>query len=539
MAVLFAVFTVLHWLTRSRRLIDWDAVNYALALERYDVIHDQPHMPGYYLYIQLARLVLPLTGEANAALVLLSAVFGTLCGVMLYLLGRDLFGTRVGRIAALLGMSGPLFWYQSGAASSRITEAFFSLWIAWLAIRLRWYKNENALWGIAISLAIVTGIRQQAAPFLIPLCLWGTWRTPISRRIAAGALFGLLSLAWAVPMLKAVGGMPAYRALNKAQWELFIVHGTGVFYAHDLKDAVHRWAENNVRIVLYAACNAPLGALFFPWAIRLALRRQFGGMVGLVRADERVQLFLAATGPALVFYSWFHIQQTGHAMAYAPFMTLAVAAGCLLLPARRQALAATLLMLGNAAFFLLAPPRLVGDWYGTPSWASVRAHDAELISLQTLMARETKGRASQTLILAVDDIARPLDYYLPGYTAWAVVVDPAGAGAVWKARRYRGDIIPFAQPNVADAPVTARDFVLTGENAAISWDPQTRQLSVRNRHASEGWRLSVPADAIVRHAIQGPASLYLVEVNYPVRLRLLEGGGTLVLEEARPENVAR
>ena len=45
-----------RWPYRVRLLPTWDAVQFALALERYDVVRHQPHPPGYILYVALGRL---------------------------------------------------------------------------------------------------------------------------------------------------------------------------------------------------------------------------------------------------------------------------------------------------------------------------------------------------------------------------------------------------------------------------------------------------------------------------------------------------
>ena len=57
LALTLAALTVAtRWPYRARLLPTWDAVQFALALERYDVVRHQTHPPGYILYVALGRL---------------------------------------------------------------------------------------------------------------------------------------------------------------------------------------------------------------------------------------------------------------------------------------------------------------------------------------------------------------------------------------------------------------------------------------------------------------------------------------------------
>ena len=55
-------------------LYNWDAVQFALALNEYDVVKHQPHPPGYILYVALGRLVNHWLADPTAAYVVLAVV---------------------------------------------------------------------------------------------------------------------------------------------------------------------------------------------------------------------------------------------------------------------------------------------------------------------------------------------------------------------------------------------------------------------------------------------------------------------------------
>lgn len=49
---------------------DWDSVQYALAIDRFDPAEHRPQPPGSLLHVLAGRALLPVAGEAHAALLL-------------------------------------------------------------------------------------------------------------------------------------------------------------------------------------------------------------------------------------------------------------------------------------------------------------------------------------------------------------------------------------------------------------------------------------------------------------------------------------
>src|SRR5215510_318600 len=111
LALLLAVLTLAsRWPYRAHLLPTWDAVQFALALERYDVVRHQPHPPGYILYVALGRLAELVLGDPIGALVSLAILASAVAVFLLYALGWHLYGRRAALIAALGLVASPLFW---------------------------------------------------------------------------------------------------------------------------------------------------------------------------------------------------------------------------------------------------------------------------------------------------------------------------------------------------------------------------------------------------------------------------------------------
>src|SRR4051794_4358553 len=90
---LFAVLAAIsRYLFRSHLLYDLDSVNFALGTVRFDPTVHQPHPPGYFLYVYLARVVNFAMSDPSAALVAISIAASCGAVVMIYLLALDWFG---------------------------------------------------------------------------------------------------------------------------------------------------------------------------------------------------------------------------------------------------------------------------------------------------------------------------------------------------------------------------------------------------------------------------------------------------------------
>lgn len=456
------VVAVIRWQMRSQYLFDLDSILYARALNVFDLQLHQPPLPGYWVYIQIGRVAQILFADPNLSLEVVSAVLGLALCLPLYALGRDLYDRQTGIIAAAVGLTGPVFWYQSSVASPRIAEAFFAAVIVWLGVRLRLRPSTVAFWWLVVTVAVAGGIRQQILLYFLPFCLWATWHSSLKRRAAGVLVGGMLVMVWLVPTLLGAGGLDQYRVLSSQQWTDFIVNQTGVMYGSSLTDSLHRLLENCGRIGLYLAFTSPLGLLL---ATLFILSRSYRAP----RLSFPAQGLLVSTLPALLFFAIVHIQQIGHILAIAPLFAIVVARA-IALSWRPHALALACVAV-NLAFVLLSPAKLFGDRVTTPSLATVVERDRFITAALTGLRA---GDPSETVA-----IASPLGYgfieqYAPEYTYVLIpdAFDPPGAST-----RQAHDILTNGLRVVAPVPgrdrtvlmpSQARRFVTVGYESDIS-----------------------------------------------------------------------
>ena len=98
---------------QSHILHEWDSVQFALALDNFDIRLHQPHPPGMFVfYILLGRLCHLFIPDANASLVCLSTIATGLATATIFILTSNWLGRATGRIIALVLLTSPLVWFQ-------------------------------------------------------------------------------------------------------------------------------------------------------------------------------------------------------------------------------------------------------------------------------------------------------------------------------------------------------------------------------------------------------------------------------------------
>jgi hypothetical protein len=122
-----------------------DGVNFALALADYDPVLEQPHFPGYPLYIALCRLFAA-AGASEPAALALPACSRARCSCAMVALGRVAgLAERTLALAALLLVAQPLVWLEGRAPPDLLGTS-----LAWAALAGRAFRAAG---GAALGLA--------------------------------------------------------------------------------------------------------------------------------------------------------------------------------------------------------------------------------------------------------------------------------------------------------------------------------------------------------------------------------------------------
>ncbi|MBM2826848.1 MAG: glycosyl transferase, partial [Dehalococcoidia bacterium] len=283
-----------RWPFRTQYLFNWDAANFAFALQDFDVTSHAPHPPGYPYFVGLAKLFDLFLNDANASMVMESLLMSALGVAALFLLGKIMYSPQVGLIAALLLASSVTFWTYGEVALAYTALAPFSTLAA-----LYTYKTiilgQNRLIPLVLCYAIAGGFRPSLLLFL---------------RLVAGICIGGF-LLWFLPTAYLSGGLASYGA---------------AFSAYLSQDVLEKYSpiHNGLGALLvnfrdtaaYLFYSLYFSSLFLAGSMFLWLRRPretFG---------RREIFILLWVSPMLLFYLFVHIGDPGYVFSVLPGILL-------------------------------------------------------------------------------------------------------------------------------------------------------------------------------------------------------------------------
>jgi len=411
-AVASLAFVALVLLTRipfaSKYLFNWDAGNFAFALDYYNIAWHQPHPPGYPVYVVIAWLLRKLTGDANAAYVTMSIAASVLAVVAVLGVTWRIAGPVCALMASMLFVISPNVWGHGLITSPRIVLALISATLAWLTVEARWGKRDYSGLG-AVVLALGGGLRPDLLPFLGLLWLYGAiargWRS-----VVLGVVIGtLIVIGWLRPSIDSIG-WPAYRqslADSAAFWAP---------EAQTLKGYLIGVNTNLNKVIDFSVLS--LG----PVATVLLLVGIAAPLLMRGRSDVRWRMLwpilLVWVVPSLAFSILVHINEPGHILTFIPALTILAGIGMVTLATRvaeltlfRLAPAVTMVVVSllaivsnTIAFATATEPDIV-------SWQYIRMVDEDTAAELALM---DSFPVDSTLVLSVSRF-RQLYYYRPEY----------------------------------------------------------------------------------------------------------------------------
>lgn len=463
-ALLAALFAAFH----ARFLFDWDAAQFALALERFDVLNHRPHPPGYILLVAAGRLMNFFFHDANAALVTLNLALHMLSAVVIFALGRDLFDERTGKIAAVLFAFSPLVLFNSNIACAYAAEGLVALSIAWATYRCMRQGTPEALYQSAMIFGLGGGVRQNLLILLLPLWAFGALYTLQHHRVQTKTLLLTIAiltasvLCWLVPLVVLSGGLSAYRQAT-SDLLTYQFGQTSIFYGI----APAKFLKIALRLLGWLAITG-LGLAAYPLLGRAWLNRQKLLTLKFWRAPTP-PFFLLWIAPSFCFYALFHLPKPGYLLTFFSAFSL-LAAHSLLefaqnLPRRamRWAVGAVVIM-GLLQFVALGPvPEAVRGkgvsgvrqaynlMAGNVGYSAIRQND---VFLEDLLQFINKNFDRHTTALIAENLAtsrtphrrilRHFMAYLPQFTIYEIA-NPTGSPSVFESSAGGEPLKSFGQ----------------------------------------------------------------------------------------------
>lgn len=384
---------------------EWDAGNFALAVENYNLPLEQPHRPGTFLiYVSLARCLNMVLDNPTASLTMVSVIASGIAATALYTIGTTWFNVRVGWAAALLMLASPLVWFYGEMPLSYMPE-FCVVTLIVLTAYFTGLGQRTALPFLGLLMGLAGGVRPNTPIFLLPLALFAVVRGLQTQRfqlkhVSAAVAIGVAALAvWLVPLLIIAGGPATYWQMVQGWMHGHVDDATSLI---QVLDNVIFFLKT-VLFVVGVAALPMLGLLF----------RHGSAFIRRLNRDWHSQIIALWLFPGMMYFTFVHLQRQGHTFTVMPAMILlaglaVVALGDRLEKQYRHAgllLIATIVSL-NALFFLCAPSSI-------RSLHSIQAFDTKFT--ERIEFIRANFPPETTTVLAQKHYGRLPDVHLPDF----------------------------------------------------------------------------------------------------------------------------
>jgi hypothetical protein len=261
-------------------------------------------------------------GASSRGLAIWSALGGAAAIPALFLLFRRLEGRdHLAWWATLTVAASPLFWF---AALRPLSDMLGFAAAVWVMALLAGRPSSRQLIGGALLAGLAIGIRSQTLVLTLPAVVFALGRRG-EARTAIGAVTAMAagSIAWAVPLLVASGGLSSYLAALGSQ------------AGEDFSGVAMLWTHHGARDIAHALANT----FIWPWDWRLGLAVCALAAAGAVRLAWRAPLAAAQLAILFAPYAVFHLlfqetETTRYALPLLPVLAYAAMAAVEGLPAR-------------------------------------------------------------------------------------------------------------------------------------------------------------------------------------------------------------
>jgi hypothetical protein len=424
-------------------LFHFDSVNFALALEDFNPALHQPQPPGYPLFVLFTRLLHWMIGGAQETFVITGILASLAAMVLVWQLGRDLFGDRSGLFAALLLLVHPPFWFSALTNQVRLFLAIGAAAVMIAAWRSLNEQRPRYFYVAAAILGLASGFRLEVLALGAPILLYSGWRMRRPFREWAGAvcLIVVTAAAWLAFVVVKAGGVAAYIRLI---WQ----YSNDQFGPTSL--AFGAASQPAFRMLLMAVIWYGLPVLTWAWMLPFAkgVFQRLRGATGFL---------LICFVPGFLFHAFIHVGDPDHTLIGVP--ALCAVGGLVLARVKWAGLAVAALALNVVLFF--SPPRGIAQAF---SYGTVRSLDSRTREIYSVI--EDLHKSGRVALVTYDHRItwRQISYYFPDSPLVILQDDPRTArdgSPAWLVEPQEG-----GPPEIHDITTTE---IRLPESDAIVW----------------------------------------------------------------------
>ena len=195
----------------SKSLYDWDAANYALALQNFNINLSQPQAPGYIFFVAFGKAINSVFHDPNTSFIFISIFFSILTVILIYYLGKQMFNREIAVVASIFLIFNPFFWFYGEITSIYMSEALFASLVAYTSYQLL-RGDSKFIYISSLALGLSGGFRQDLVVFMFPLWVFCFCFSKFNyKQMIKSFVVLIVSVGtWLIPTILISGGYSAY-----------------------------------------------------------------------------------------------------------------------------------------------------------------------------------------------------------------------------------------------------------------------------------------------------------------------------------------
>lgn len=199
----------------------WDQVDFALGVERFDLLAMQPHFPGYPFFIFGGKIIHLFGVAPDKSLTVLSILLSASSLLPLFNLLREFLNRSFSMVSAALILTSSycvIMVNQPMSEGSALAVFWWNLWSLHYALKS---KNENAVLLPLAFLSLLLGIRLSYLPFSIGVLYVLYWKVKNKqltiKKLIPFSIYGILmQMIWILALIISEGSFISFLKLSLA-----------------------------------------------------------------------------------------------------------------------------------------------------------------------------------------------------------------------------------------------------------------------------------------------------------------------------------
>jgi len=373
--ILFFVFLISTIFFSSDYLINWDAGQYALGTEYYDLNNHQPHTPGYFLFVKEAQALNYFITNINICFLIINFIAGALAIYFLYklilLISQN---KKTSFIIALLFIINPVFWYYHNIANTYTFEALAIILTSYFTYKAFLGQKNTFIYSLG-AIALLMGFRPSIIIITLPLLIIQFVFAKQKLKNSFGiVVFAIIFAAWFIPFSHLIG-FENFLQITKDQ----------------LQASSTAFSQKSQIVFLIKSILLSFNVLILLLLINLKQNYKF-------LKEKKLFYFLIPSLLMLLFFAFVHIGEVGYILSIIPIFYLFIIWPIQYFSKKTWGIAFIILILIMQISIFIWPQTIFKDnKIKKINFSSIKQHDKRIFNYTGLISAQNPN----TLILVL------------------------------------------------------------------------------------------------------------------------------------------